>query len=114
VLGKNKREFAAAVVLFSIAILMMGSPVQAQCGEPGNEPCEYYNQVLYFQPDWCNYQYGDRVFVKSHTVNNEIVDYQWYVVAWDDSSQTTLAQQYNTAGWAVDWYVVSCNVYLLP
>jgi hypothetical protein len=112
----KSKAVSVVVVSLTVAVLLF-SPVYtyAQCGEPGNEPCELYRTVLYSEPDWCTYQFGDRVFVRSHLVGVMIVDYQWYVLSADDPGQQQLAQQFAGDGWSVDWYVVGgCQVVLLP
>lgn len=57
----------ALLIVLTVLLLSITATNQlsAQCGEQGNAPCDPpYRQVLTEQPDWCQYQSGDGVYLK--------------------------------------------------
>jgi hypothetical protein len=107
-----------SVVLISLSILLISGSAFAtgywdcssvyQCVWVEDHP---YYVTLDYEPDWCLYDAGDRVYLHAHIVNYTLYYDQFYVIP--NSDYTT--QGPSGPGWSGDWYVSSnCTLFSVP
>jgi hypothetical protein len=114
------RLFLPLALFFTLTVLSAPAAFAS-----GHWECNYYNQCVWVdddpqpeyyatltsEPNWCTYPPGDRVWVHSTLVNNQLVANAWYVIPGNDGVSTGPTG----SGWSGDWYVSSgCYIFLVP